>query len=328
MGFRVIIPGPLTTVQDAGRTGYQSQGFPAGGAMDLRALRLGNLLTDNAENEAALEFAFSGPELEFTAPAFIAVTGGDAQPRVNGKSVPMNTALRVRKGDRLHFGGMRQGMYGYIAFAGGLDIPPVMGCRSTSLACGIGGFQGRKLAAGDEIRERTPCTRLHHLRARTVPQTGAESSAFRVIMGPQNGMFTLRGTEIFLTSEYTVTEETNRMGCRLEGPSVPAKHTSDIISDGIAPGAIQISSDGKPIILMSDRQTTGGYAKIATVITADLPRLAQTRPGTRIRFQAVTLQEAQAMIRQERQDMDDLRERFRHPWRRKQCREGNQDDIR
>ena len=315
MGFRVITPGPLTTVQDAGRTGYQSQGFPVGGAMDLRALRMGNLLVGNPENEAALEFALSGPELAFTDSTVIAVTGGAARPEINGKPVPAGSALRIRKGDRLRVGAMQEGMYGYIAFAGGLDIPVIMGSRSTSLTCGIGGYAGRKLAAGDEIRERAQRIRLPHLRARRLPEAGTIPPVFRVIMGPQHGMFTLRGTEIFLLSEYIVTTETNRMGCRLDGPVIPAKHASDIISDGTAPGAIQIASDGKPIILLADRQTTGGYAKIASVITVDLPRLVQTRPGTKIRFQAITLEEAQAMIRQEKQYMNYLRERFRHPWR-------------
>ena len=155
MGFRVITPGPLTTVQDAGRTGYQSQGFPVGGAMDL---------------QAALEFALSGPELVFTDSTFIAVTGGAARPEINGKPVPAGSALRIRKGDRLRVGAMQEGMYGYIAFAGGLDIPVIMGSRSTSLTCGIGGYAGRKLAAGDEIRERAQRIRLPHLRARRLPE--------------------------------------------------------------------------------------------------------------------------------------------------------------
>ena len=316
MGFRVIAPGPLTTVQDAGRTGYQSQGFPVGGAMDLRALRRGNLLVDNAEHEAALEFALAGPELEFTDPGFIAVTGGEAQPSVNGKRVPAGAALRIRKGDRLCFGRMSEGVYGYIAFAGGLEIPVILGSRSTSLACGIGGLEGRKLRAGDEIRSREIPSRLNRLHARVMPPDEKKAPVFRVILGPQHGMFTLRGTETFLSSEYTVTSESNRMGCRLEGPAIPAKHTSDIISDGIAAGAVQISSGGQPIVLIADRQTVGGYAKIATVITADLPRLVQTRPGTRIRFQAVTLPEAQELLRQEQRETELLRERIRHWGRR------------
>jgi len=307
MGFRVVQGGLLTTVQDSGRTGFQSQGFSVGGVMDTRAFRIANILAGNAENEAALEFALTGPELEFTSPAVIAVTGGDYMPEISGKAVPMYAALRVGPGDVLKFGGARRGNWGYIAFSGGLKVPEVMGSFSTSLRCGIGGFQGRKLRTGDELATRTDRSSPPFLRFRKIPVPEEDSGEIRVVMGPQDGMFTSLGIETFLNSEYTVTAGMDRMGYRLEGPAVELKNTADIISDGIALGAIQISSAGKPIVLMADRQTTGGYAKIATVISVDLPRLVQKRPDQMIRFRAVSVQEAQKLVLREARELVWLR---------------------
>lgn len=317
MGFRVLKPGLLTTVQDLGRFGYQSQGFSVGGAMDARSLKLANLLLDNPEGEAALEITLLGPELEFTGPAFIAVTGGDFSPTLNGESVPMYAALRIRKGDVLSFGGARTGTRGYIAFAGGLDVPVVMGSRSTHLQSRVGGFHGRKLAAGDLVEIRGGRGRLPFLRARRLPPPDYEKDdgVLRVVLGPQDGLFTREGLETFLRSEYTVTAESDRMGCRLDGPPVAASGPTDILSDGTVFGAVQVPASGKPIVLLADRQTAGGYAKIAAVITADLPRLVQKRPDQKIRFRAVTVEQAQELLLREERELDRLRRRLRNPLR-------------
>lgn len=317
MGFRVLKPGLLTTVQDLGRFGYQSQGFSVGGAMDARSLKLANLLLDNPEGEAALEITLLGPELEFTGPAFVAVTGGDFSPALNGESVPMYAALRIRKGDVLSFGGARTGTRGYIAFAGGLDVPVVMGSRSTHLRSRVGGFHGRKLAAGDLVELRAGRARLPFLRARRLPPPDYEKDdgVLRVVPGPQDGLFTREGLETFLRSEYTVTAESDRMGCRLDGPAVAAAGGTDILSDGTVFGAVQVPPSGKPIVLLADRQTAGGYAKIAAVITADLPRLVQKRMDQKIRFRAVTVEQAQELLLREERELDRLRRRLRHPLR-------------
>jgi len=311
MGFTVLRGGLLTTVQDAGRYGFQGQGFPVCGAMDLTAFRLANLLLGNPPDEAALEVTLLGPSLEFDAPTCVAITGGDFSPTLSGTPVPAYTALRVRPGDVLTLGGARTGTRGYIAFSGLLDVQPVLGSRSTCLACGVGGFHGRKLEAGDRLGERS-VRLLSRLGARRLPPPDydRDDGVLRVVPGPQDGLFTPRGLETFLTGEYTVTARSDRMGMRLEGPAIAAVSTSDILSDGIAPGAVQVASDGQPIVLLSDRQTTGGYAKIATLASVDIPRLVQTRPDRKVRFRAVSVDEARRLLLQEHRSLQRLRRRF------------------
>ena len=317
MGFRVLKPGLLTTLQDLGRNGYQSQGFSVGGAMDTRSLKVANLLLDNTEGEAALEITLLGPELEFTADTFVAVTGGDFSPALNGQPVPVYAALRIRKGDILSFGGAKTGTRGYIAFAGGLDVPVVMGSRSTNLKSRVGGFHGRKLEAGDLVEERTIRSRLPFLRVRRLPPPDydQDDGVLRVILGPQDQIFTREGIETFLHSEYTVTAESDRMGCRLDGPPVAAAGATDILSDGTVFGAVQVPASGKPIILLADRQTAGGYAKIASIITADLPRLVQKRMDQKIRFREVTVKQAQELLLREARELKRLRRRIHNPLR-------------
>ncbi len=315
MGIRVLKGGMLTTVQDLGRTGYQSQGFSVSGVMDIRSFKIANLLLDNPENEAVLEFTLMGPSLEFTSETIIAITGGDFQPRVNKKPVKMYTALYMHKGDILDFAGCRTGSRGYIAFSSYLDIPVVMGSRSTNIKCGIGGFKGRRLKEDDYIGFRIKRRYLPFFLSRSLDldEFDYDEVTLRVVMGPQTDVFTAAGIETFLNSEYTVTSEFDRMGCRLEGPFIAYKNTADIISDGIAFGSVQVPSHGKPIVLLSDRQTTGGYAKIATVISADLPKLAQCRTDNKVRFAAVTVEEAQQLLLDEVAEMNEFRRRIYKP---------------
>ncbi len=315
MGIRILKAGMLTTVQDLGRTGYQSQGFSVSGVMDVRSFKIANLLLDNPENEAVLEFTLMGPTLEFTSETIIAITGGDFKPQVNGKPIKMYTAVYMHRGDILTFGGARTGTRGYIAFSSYLDIPVVMGSRSTNIKCGIGGFKGRKLMDEDYIGFRAKRRYLPYYLSRSLDldEFDQDQVTLRVVMGPQDQYFTAAGRKTFLNSEYTVTSEFDRMGCRLEGPFIAYKTTSDIISDGIAFGSVQVPSHGKPIILLSDRQTTGGYAKIATVISVDIPKLVQRKTDQKIRFQAVTVEEAQKLLLDEVKEMNHFRKEIYQP---------------
>lgn len=315
MGIRILKGGMMTTVQDLGRNGYQSQGFSVAGAMDVRSLKIANLLLDNPENEAVLEITLIGPTLEFTSATIIAITGGDFQPQINGKPAPMYTALYMNKGDILKFGSARTGSRGYIAFSSYLEIPVVMGSRCTNLKSKIGGFKGRKLQAGDYMNFRIKRRYLPFFLSRKLEgdDFDQEETTLRVIMGPQDDLISKQGVETFLNSEYTVTSDFDRMGCRLEGPFIAPKKTSDIISDGIAFGAIQVPSHGKPIILLSDRQTTGGYAKIATVASVDIPKLVQRKTDHKIHFKAITVQEAQQLYLDELKELDAMRKSIHKP---------------
>ena len=294
-----------TTVQDRGRYGYQRFGMPVSGAMDVFSLELANLLVGNDPSDACLEATISGPELEFTGPAWIAITGADMTPHLNSQGIPMNTAVDVRPGDRLVFKGLRSGCRAYIAFAGGIAVPPVMGSRSTYLRAGIGGFQGRALMPGDELpvgesELLSPFDRLSNGSARRKPRFTKipeglipeykHEQIIRVISGPEAHYFEIAGLRSFLSTEYTVTAQSDRMGYRLSGEPIRHKEgMANIISAGISLGTVQVPGDGQPIILMADCQTSGGYARIANVIAADLTLIAQMRPGDKIRFKETTL---------------------------------------
>ena len=315
MGIRILKGGMMTTVQDLGRTGYQSQGFSVAGVMDVRSFKIANLLLDNPENEAVLEFTLIGPTLEFTSATIIAITGGDFQPQVNGEPVPMYTALYMNKGDILKFGSARTGSRGYIAFSSYLEIPVVMGSRCTNMKSSIGGFKGRKLQAGDYMNFRIKRRYLPFFLSRKLePENFDQDYAeIRVVMGPQDDLFSKQGIETFLNQEYTVTSDFDRMGCRLEGSFIAPKETSDIISDGIAFGSVQVPSHGKPIILLSDRQTTGGYAKIATVASVDIQKVVQRKTDHKLRFRAITVQEAQNLYLKEIKELDAMRTIIHQP---------------
>ena len=317
MGIRVLKPGMLTTVQDLGRTGYQSQGFSVAGVMDVRSFKIANLLVDNPENEPVLEFTLIGPTLEFTSDTIIAITGGDFNPTINGEPAPMYTAIYMHKGDILKFGSAVTGSRGYISFSSYLKVPTVMGSRCTNMKSSIGGFKGRKLQADDYIMFRIKRRYLPFFLSRTLKpdEMDQEQVTLRVVMGPQDHMFTKQGIQTFLNSAYTVTNEFDRMGCRLDGPFIASKSGSDIISDGICFGSVQVPSHGKPIILLADRQTTGGYAKIATVASVDIPKLVQRKTDNKVRFKAITVYEAQKLLLDEMAEFDEMRKTIHRPCR-------------
>lgn len=281
--MKIINPGPLTTIQDAGRHGYMAMGFPVSGAADPIAYRIANMLLGNDPGAAVLEITLGGLSAIFEEHTVIAFTGADMAPTVNGKAVPLYTSREVHPGDKLSTSFAATGCRAYLAIGGGIDAPIVMGSRSVNHKCGI----GSKLAADDRVTV-LPGAPFRARRA-TVPEY---DHTVRVIRGPQADCFTKDGMKTFLNSEYAVTPFSDRMGCRFLGKTVSTVGSADIISDGIPLGGIQIASDGQPIIMLADRQTTGGYAKIATVITADLPNVAQLRPGDKVRFRAVSLGEA------------------------------------
>ncbi|MBI4336351.1 MAG: biotin-dependent carboxyltransferase family protein [Chloroflexi bacterium] len=299
--LEVVEPGLLTTVQDLGRYGYQRYGVPVSGAMDPFALRAANLLVGNAEGEAGLEMTLVGPKLRFLADTVIAVAGGDLGPLLDGQPVPMWSAVQVHQGSLLSFAGVRDGMRAYVALAGGIDVPRVMGSRATYTRARIGGLEGRALKAGDRLGS------LLNGPARFVPRQSPELASIkythqhilRVVLGPQDDAFTPEGIQTFLSSKYTVTPQSDRVGYRLQGPKVQHREKADIISDGVPFGAVQIVGDGMPIILLADRGTTGGYTKIATVISADLSQLAQAAPGDEMTFKSVTPEEGHEVLRQQ-----------------------------
>jgi len=258
-------------------------------------------LLDNDEYAAGLECTLLGPKSKFLNDTLIAITGGDLAPLLNGYPLPMWEVIPVQKGDILSWRGMRNGCRAYLSVAGGIDVPVVLGSKSTYLRSRIGGLEGRALRTGDVLKS-VPVSseKLEHLIGRKVPkELIPEYKGFeeiRVILGPQADHFPEESIATFLSSEYTITPESDRMGYRLEGPEIKHKGKADIISDGIPLGAVQVPGNCKPIVLMVDRQTTGGYTKIATVITPDISKLGQMKPGDKIRFREVSLAQGHQLL--------------------------------
>lgn len=306
--IEVLDAGALTTVQDLGRYGFQRYGVPVSGAMDAFALRIANLLVGNLEGAAALELTITGPQLLFLDNAVIAVAGADMQPRVDHLAAPTWQAFSVSKDAVLSFRGLRAGARAYLAIAGGIDVPVVLRSRSTYLRSHFGGFEGRALRPGDRLsRGAVPET----IEARQMPTSWLPiylaSHRVRVVLGPQDAAFTSRGVQTLLSSAYTIGSQSDRMGYRLEGPRIEHRTGADIVSDGTPAGAVQVAGDGMPLILLADRGTTGGYAKIATIISVDLPRLAQSQPGDRVFFDAVSVSEAHDALRRQDTFLEQIR---------------------
>jgi len=292
--FRVIKPGFFTTVQDLGRHGFLKYGVPISGAMDEFSLLLGNMLVKNNPNDACLEITLIGPELEALDDTQIAITGGDVTPQINGQEVKTWQTLEIRKGDIVSFGRFRNGCRAYLAVRGGINVPLVLESRSTYVRCEMGGIQGRQLKAGDIIEGFNlikPLDFKFSMPAHFIPRLNDEAHV-NVVLGPQSEFFTEKGVETFLSNPYTITLEADRMGYRLEGPVIEHKAHVNMISEAILPGSVQVPPNGKPIITMRDAQTTGGYAKIAVVITSDLYVLGQAKPNDTVYFHEISLQEA------------------------------------
>lgn len=308
MGILVEDGGILTTVQDAGRFGYQQYGVSPAGPMDQKAFYLSNILVGNPREEGALEITFQGPKLRFEADNIIAVTGGDLSPKVNDQTIPMCQAILVKSGDVLSFAGMKNGCRGYIAFAGGLEIPAVMGSKATLLRNNLGGMEGRKLQKGDKIGFSAPKSNLPNMDRRrvSVEKYDSREIVLRVVPGPQDDCFSREGTQKFYWNSAVISNEFDRMGCRLECDPIPHMGDGNIISDGIAFGSIQVPTNGKPIIMLADRQTTGGYTKIGTVASVDLPKLVQAMPGCKVRFVCISIELAQLLYNRQYEELKNL----------------------
>jgi biotin-dependent carboxylase-like uncharacterized protein len=309
--LHVLAGGLLTTVQDLGRPGYQHLGIPPSGALDPVSLRAANVLVGNPPGAAALEVAYLGPTLAVEAESVrLAVAGGAAPIEIfsvdgGGRRVEPLSSFSLRRGDRLQIGSLARAPVLYIAAEGGLDIAPVLGSVSTYIRGGFGGVAGRALKAGDHI----PLVRANASRRRDCRIDSLDLSLprrIRVIAGPQCDYFSDDTVARFFASEYTVGPGSDRMGMRLEGPRIKHRNGFDITSDGIATGSIQVPGNGQPIVLMADRQTTGGYPKIATVISADLPALGRLPIGAKLSFEPVSMAAAEAARRALYDDIDNL----------------------
>lgn len=305
--IKILNPGLLTTIQDNGRWGYQKFGMSVAGVMDDFATRIANILVGNDEYEAVLETTLLGVEILFNCDEVISITGSNMNPKINGNPVPMWTSLYVKSGDKLSSSGAVSGLRSYIAFSKGLDVPEIMGSKSTFTRGNLGGFEGRKLAKNDEIK----------LGEKELPILGSylpdlykpiykKDNTIRVVLGPQDDYFDEKAIEVFLNSVYTITSEADRMGYRLAGPKINHIDGADIVSDGVVFGSVQVPGHGSPIIMMADRQTTGGYTKIATVITPDLSKLAQMSPGTTMNFQMVTVEESHRIYKEYEKQFEEI----------------------
>ncbi len=298
--IEVLDGGMLTTVQDLGRFGYQRYGVPTSGALDLFSMRAANRLVGNPDDAAGLELTLIGPRLEFVVPATIALTGADLGARLGDRPLPRWESVVVEPGAVLSFSGPQDGVRAYLAVAGGVDVPEVLGSRATYIRSRLGGIAGRKLEAGDAV---------HVSGDRPVLLGGAlqlpvphrpiygHAHLLRVVLGPQDDRFTPNGVHTFLSSTYSVSPQSDRMGYRLAGAAIEHLRGPDIVSDGTPLGAVQVAGDGVPIVLLADRGTAGGYTKIATVIGPDIPRLAQAAPGDEVTFDSVGLDDAYAAVR-------------------------------
>jgi len=293
MIFKVLKPGLFTTVQDLGRHGYLEFGVPVSGAMDHFSLAVANLLVENDPNSACLETTLAGPELQALKKTEIAITGGECSPKINDQNVPMWKTLSIQKDDAICFGKMEKGCRAYMSIRGGISTPKILGSRSTYVRGSFGGINGRPLRSRDVIKgfDVSPLEVEYEMPSEMAPQF-PDNLVVNVILGPQVDMFTEKGIETFLSSQYTVTLEADRMGYRLEGPNIEHKAKADIISDALLPGAIQVPKNGKPILIMRDAQTTGGYPKIAVVTCPDLDLVGQAKPNIRIEFAKVTIRQA------------------------------------
>jgi len=299
----VIKAGMLTTVQDSGRWGYQSRGVPVAGPMDPVSHRLANALVGNGRDAALLEITLLGPELEFEDERLIAVAGADFELSLDGRQVPSHAPFTVAAGSHLRFGARRLGARAYLAVSGGITVVPVLGSRSTHLVSAMGGVGGRAVLAGDRLPLGDPSLPQGMALA---PQDAIialpdRHATIRVLAGPQQDYFTADALAVLQSAPYVIAQNSDRMGFRLEGPRLTHARGADIISDATPLGVLQVPASGQPILLMADRQTTGGYPKIATVIAADLTIAGQLAPSDTIAFAVCTPADAlRALIAQER----------------------------
>jgi antagonist of KipI len=316
-GVAVLKPGMLTTVQDLGRWGRQADGVPVAGPMDLLSHRLANRLCGNDESCATLEATLIGPELQFDEEAVVAIAGAEFALSIEGAPAKMWGPIEVKAGARLALGTRTRGARAYVGVGGGFDAEPVFGSRATSLVARMGPFGGRALAAGDRLplakkrpiriaelaaaRQRAERIVAQADRPIALPEGGAR---LRIMWGPQQHLFTQAARDTLISGRYVITPQSNRMGYRLEGPPLAHAGSADILSDATPHGTLQVPGSGLPILLMADRQTAGGYPKIATVITADLSAAGQLAPGDWVEFVPCDRAEARAALSRQESIVD------------------------
>lgn len=304
MELTILKPGLLTTIQDRGREEYRKFGVSVSGTMDPLSFRIANILVGNEENTAVLEVTLVGPTIRFDAETLFTVTGGNLSPQLNNEEIPMWTAIKAKPGDELTFGKYQHGARAYIAFAGGIAVPEVMGSKSTFMRGEYGGLEGRALKRGDTIPLGEPSIAIDTIRGRRlrhqdIPDFKTER-AIRFIFGPHTSAFEEDSIRAFLTEPFIVSNASDRMGYRLEGGTLQHKGVADIISDFITIGTIQVPGSGQPIIHMADCGTSGGYTKLGVIISEDIPYIAQKKPGDKLTFTNVSVDFAQdTMIERE-----------------------------
>lgn len=306
--IHVVRPGLFTTIQDLGRRGYQRFGVSVSGAMDPWALTVGNRLLGNHDKAAGLEITLQGPELFFEQRLSIAITGADLSPTSDGRAIPMWTVVTMQAGSRLQFGLRKQGTRAYVSVAGGIESPLVLGSRSTHVRSGLGGLEGRPLRKSDRLAA-GPCPNVSAARegrmlAPAFQPLYVACPTLRVMRGPQADHFVADALHLLAASSYRVSSESDRMGYRLEGAELPHRGSADIISEAVTAGSIQVPSNRQPILLMADCQPTGGYAKLATMISVDRRLAAQVGPGDSLSFVVITEREASLLFRSSQAELD------------------------
>jgi antagonist of KipI len=327
MSLSIISPGLLTTIQDLGRTGYRKEGVPVSGAMDTVALRVANLLVGNSEGAPGIEITFLGPKIRFDSDQVLALTGANLEPTLNGEHLKMGRPIAVRRGSVLAFGALRAGSRAYLALSGGLDVSPVLGSYATYLRAGIGGLAGRAFKTGDVIATPGPTNlgrKIWQALLDTRPTkewaqpkwtpnpelypTPQADPHIRAIRGQEYDLFTEHSQQDFWHQEFIVTSDSDRMGYRLQGPVLTRREPGEVLSSAVAFGTIQVPAEGHPIALLADHQTTGGYPRIAQVVAADFSHLAQVPLGKKVRFQEVSLAEAQHLFWQQEQAIKQIKQ--------------------
>ncbi len=320
--IRVLKAGLLTTVQDLGRPGYQQYGVAVGGALDSFSARVANLLTGNDDNAAVLEMAQTGPELLCADETLVAWCGADFVAQVGGQPLPRERAVRVAAGETISFGPARSGLRAWLAFAGGIDVPPVLGSRSTYRRAGIGGYKGRSLAAGDSLKLGEPSgratawlTSLEAARQRATTWSVqpkylgrmAPPERVRAMRGPEWDWFTPEAQQAIFSTSWQATKEADRMGVRLDGPGLALVQPREMISSCVNTGVVQVPAGGQPIVLLPSRQSVGGYPRLAAVAAVDIGRCSQLRPGERLQFQEITVAAAHELYLARERDLNRVR---------------------
>ncbi|MDI1335548.1 MAG: biotin-dependent carboxyltransferase family protein [Lacunisphaera sp.] len=320
--IHVLKPGLLTTVQDLGRLGYQQYGVVVGGALDGFAARVANLIVGNDDNAALLELAQTGPDLRFDRETLVAWGGADFGAMIGNEPLPCDRAVRVAAGETIRFGLAKSGLRAWLAVAGGIDVPLVMGSRSTYRRAGLGGHEGRALKAGDDLHAFAPsdwatqiltALRTGQKRATTWtvrPGTmgrPAAAGVVRALRGPECSWFTLEAQKAFFSAEWTATKEADRMGVRLAGPVLARRQEGEMVSSAVNAGVVQVPAAGQPIVLLPSRQSVGGYPRLAAVAAVDLRRFTQLRPGDKVRFEEITLAVAHDLYLARERDLSRVR---------------------